>query len=678
MADRDAVDETTPSGPDDVVDFVPARRPGRRRSRRKILISALVVVLALGIGGAAVVTYFVDSVTLPDQINLASGTTIYYSDGKTVMARVGSTRILVDVADLPPHVTAAVMAAEDPSFLTSAEPGGIAYQYARLASGSDDESTMAKLRRYVMAQKLDDKYTKNDIMGFYLNTVYFGRGAYGIEAAARAYFGPQRTAKSLKLEEAMVLAGVIRSPGDSAYDPAVHPEAAKARWATVRDSLVDMDHLDGATAASMAYPSNVVAFDPSKPLDNVDLRQPTGHVVAQVLSELRQSPPFKDMSWNDIMNGGFTIVTSIDATIQAQLERAAGEQVVGSVMHGQPKYLRAAGVVVQPGTGRVLAYYGGPDGTGSDVAGWHYDSDGQPTGFGAHPAGQTFFAYDLAAALRAGISVKSRWNATSPAKFPDGFTISNIAGQASCKPCTLVQSTTGSLHVPFYGLTYQIGPANVMTMARDAGIDSIWNDKGERVDLRNNDVTDVMNRYYFDSHIGIGQYPVTVVDQANAMATFAADGVRAQAHFVIKVASPQQPKGKYIYAETLPTGGEKPILNAAQLDDLTWTLSQIGPARLAGGPASAGMPGSWEFGRNSSDVGNAWMVGYTRKLAMAVWVGPEGKSRPIRDADGNTIYGSTLPASIYRTVMKAASVGAPGDAFDPPTFVGDSKAGNVP
>jgi membrane peptidoglycan carboxypeptidase len=236
------------------------------------------------------------------------------------------------------------------------------------------------------------------------------------------------------------------------------------------------------------------------------------------------------------------------------------------------------------------------------------------------------------------------------------------------------------MDVPFYGLTYTIGPTNVLRMARDAGIDSIWNDKGERVDLRNADVNDIMQKYYFDSHVGIGQYAVTVLDQANAMATFAADGVRAQAHFVIRVIDPQLSKDRQtIYAETLPTGGEKPILNEAQVDDLTWTLSQNKAATLEGGPASAGMPGSWEFGRNSGDVAHAWAIGYTRKLAMAVWVGSGGaKERPIKDAAGKTIYGSTLPALIYRTVMKAASVGAPGEGFDPPAFVGDLKAGNAP
>jgi membrane peptidoglycan carboxypeptidase len=429
----------------------------------------------------------------------------------------------------------------------------------------------------------------------------------------------------------------------------------------------------------MAYPSNVVPFDPSKPPVNEDLRRPTGHVIGQVLSELRQSTVFKDRSWDDIVNGGYSIVTSIDVTIQAQLERAAGERVPGSLMYGQKAYLRAAGVVVQPGTGRVLAYYGGPDGTGADVAGWHYDEGGQPIGFGAHPAGQTFFAYDLAAALRAGVSVKSMWNAKDPRKFPDGFTISNVLGHGTCTTCTLIEATKGSLNVPFYGLTYQLGPANVLTMARDAGIDYIWNDKGDRVDLREADVSAVIQQYYFDSHVGLGQYPVTVVDQANAMATFAADGVRAKAHFVVKVIDPQLSTQKQIiYAEKLPVGGEKPILNPAQMDDLTWALSQNRPAKLSGGPASAGMAGSWEFGRTSSDVGNAWMVGYTRKLAMAVWVGPAGKPRAIEDPDGDPILGSTLPASIYRTVMKAASVGAPGEAFDPPKFVGDPKSGDAP
>jgi membrane peptidoglycan carboxypeptidase len=439
-----------------------------------------------------------------------------------------------------------------------------------------------------------------------------------------------------------------------------------------------MGHLTPAKAAALTYPT-VLAFDPKQPPVNEDLNRPTGHVVAQVLSELKQAPAFKDMSWTEIMNGGFKITTTIDAGIQRALEGAANPSTPGSVMGGQPKNLQAAAVVVQPGTGRVLGYYGGNDGSGADFAGWHYDAGGEPIGFGAHPAGQTFFVYGLAAALKAGLSVKSQWNAKSPTTFPDGFTITNVGGQGKCQSCTLIQSTAGSLNVPFYGLTYQIGPANVLQMARDAGIDSIWSSKRDRVNLRGADINEVMNKYSFDAHVGIGQYAVTVVDQANAMATFAADGVRATAHFVAKVTDPQREESKQvIYAETLPIGSTQPVLPRSAIADLTWTLSRNSAAKLPDGPASAGMSGTWEYGAKAGDSADAWMIGYTRKLALAVWVGNQGKPQPLKDRLGASIIGGTLPASIYRTVMTAASVGAPGEAFDPPRFIGDAKGGNAP
>src|SRR6185436_17511094 len=102
---------------------------------------------------------------------------------------------------------------------------------------------------------------------------------------------------------------------------------------------------------------------------------------------------------------------------------------------------------------------------------------------------------------------KSYWNAKSPTTFPDGFKISNAALHGGpCTACDLLVATKYSLNVPFYGLTYSIGPANVLKMARDAGIDYIWNDDGDRVDLRKADPVKVAQKYYFDSHIGIGQY----------------------------------------------------------------------------------------------------------------------------------------------------------------------------
>ena len=181
--------------------------------------------------------------------------------------------------------------------------------------------------------------------------------------------------------------------------------------------LVSDGAIDQATAASLRLP-RVEAYD--RPSFQSGLDRPTGLVVSHVLSELRQTEPFRDKPADYLENGGFTIVTTIDAKAQRLLEETTDETVSGSVMDGQPSNLQAAAVVVEPGTGAVLAYYGGHDGTGADFAGWYRNEDGVAVGYGAHPPGQTFEVYTLAAALEANISVKSRWQSPASKDFTAG------------------------------------------------------------------------------------------------------------------------------------------------------------------------------------------------------------------------------------------------------------------
>ena len=143
------------------------------------------------------------------------------------------------------------------------------------------------------------------------------------------------------------------------------------------------------------------------------LDEPTGLVVTQVLAELRDTDAFRDKAPGYLEDGGFTIVTTVDARAQALLEQTIDGTVANSLMAGQPRNLQAAAVVVEPGTGRVLAYFGGSDGAGADYAGTYRTADGEIAGFGAHPPAQTVGAFVLAAALDNDISVESRWDAPS-------------------------------------------------------------------------------------------------------------------------------------------------------------------------------------------------------------------------------------------------------------------------
>lgn len=654
------------------------RRPGPLR-RRKKLVAAIAALIVLG-GGALVAWGYVASIPLPDQLALPETTTVYYADGKTVMARLGrQLRTIIDVAALPEHVKQAPVAAEDLDFWGGSRTN-ISRQYVRLAADIADRSTSANLRVAIMAGKLEDKYGKADILGFYLNTVYFGRGAYGIEAAAQAYF--RKPAASLTPAEAIVLASVIRSPEDAAYDPTVNQAQAQRRFEAVRDGMVKLHVIDAATAPTVTLPTTVVAYDPKA--NPTGLEKPTGMVVRHVLSELRQSPQFAGKPAGLLENGGFTIVTTINPQAQALLEKYADETSKDSPLNGQPSNLQAAAVSVEPGTGRVLAYYGGHTGTGADYAGWYFDDDNAPTGFGAHQPGATFEVYALAAALKSGISLKSYWDARSPQDFPNsgrtGRTAVRNRSTAKCQPaCTLIDSTVASLETVYFALTEMVGVREVLDMAHAAGVDDVWafgeNDQRERIDLRQPNAVEAAVNAKITTEIGLGQFPVTVLDQANAMATFAAGGVRAEAHFVTEV----RRSSKVVYTEKLPTGSDPRVLPQPAIDDLSYALSLTTAGKLSG-RSTASKTGTWQVGGSTTENAHAWMVGYTPTLATAIWIGNKAEEKPLRTKDGQRIFGAGLPASIFRAFMTAAhtELKLKKVTFAPPKYIGDDTRGNTP
>src|SRR3954447_15610462 len=221
------------------------------------------------------IAYAATSIPNPNSFATAQATTIYYKDGKTVMARFGNTsRIDVPLSKVPMDVRHAVLAAEDRNFYD--EPGisptgimravwvdlrggdikqggsTITQQYVKNAYLTQARTFSRKVKEILIAVKLGNSRSKQQILEDYLNTIYFGRGAYGIEAATRAYFGVHTDVSELNAAQGAVLAALISSP--DAYDPQKHPEAAKARWRYVVDGMQKKDWLTADQAARLAYP----------------------------------------------------------------------------------------------------------------------------------------------------------------------------------------------------------------------------------------------------------------------------------------------------------------------------------------------------------------------------------------------------------------------------------------
>ncbi len=681
----------------------------KRRRRRNILISAFAVFIMLAGIGVVIGTYYVDGIPTPDKLTLPEATTVYYSDGKTVMARLGTeNRTIVDPKDMNDAVKNAIVAAEDNTFWTNkgvdftgvlraawnnftggATQGAstLTQQYARMAMDLQGATYSRKLREAVIAWKLDDKYTKEDILGFYLNTVPFGRGTHGVEAAAQAFFGKTvkksaPAAQQLTVSEAMLLVSMVKQPepdpndpvNNPGYDPTYSPKAAQNahdRWDYVKGNMVKLTYLTQAQADALVFPTDVKKNDLKAEASNMD--SATGLVVLHALSELRQEPYFKGKPEGYIENGGFKIITTVNKAAEDAAIRAADitNPQAPSIDRGQPADWQAALVAVEPGTGRVLAYYGGNNSTGggADYAGFYYDDTGQATGYGAHPAGSTFKVYDLLTALKDGISLQSYWDAPkTPKEFPAADRVKGKLGPvrnastAKCQPtCTLSDAAVASLNIPFFDLTLHLGAANVLQMARDAGIDYMWapiNGQSVRQDLRNADIpaTEVPN--HFGNELGIGQYPITVLDHANGMATVAAGGKRAEAHFVEKVFKNDQP----VYSETLAT---KDLgLTPGQIGDLDATLRKVSTSTTLSGwtlPDTwnvASKTGTWEWNEANPDFNaHVWVTGFTTKLAAAVWLGTKsGKYlNPSHGADAANVFGNNFVGPIWQQFMTNAT-----------------------
>jgi membrane peptidoglycan carboxypeptidase len=599
--------------------------------------------------GLFALVYWRTTIPEPSSFTLKSSTTIRYADG-TPLATLGTNRTIVDLADISEPAQKAILAAEDRNFytepgisvkgmaralLTNVRGGGVSQggstitqQYAKNAFLTQDRTYSRKVKEVFISLKMTRERSKGQILQDYLNTIYFGRGAYGIDAASRAYFGPTASAKTLSVGQAAVLASSIRSP--SAYDPTKHPELAKARFAYVLDGMVEEGWLDPATRAATTYPE-VIA--PSSAGNGTDLSGPLGTVVDRAMQEIADSGTLTEAQ---VAQGGLDITLTLDKKTQD-----AAIAAVETVTHADKTdaALRGALVAVQPTTGKILAYYGGANGTGIDYA----DSPLQP--------GSSFKPYTLATALSKGISLTTTESGRSPQEFTDTngkkTTINNFGGSSSGL-VTLIQATANSINTAYYALALEVGPDDIAELAHRAGIprsNSLTGSDGQRT-----------------GQITLGAYPVTVQDQATGYATFAAGGTSATSYLVAKVT-----RGNDTVYEGKTTTGTAYSPEVAA--DATYAMTQVVQggsgtrAKLAGNRPAAGKTGT------TSNNTNIWFAGYTPQLAAAIWYG-YGNSTPIKIDGVNEATGGRIAAAAWKVFMDAALAGQPVQQFPPRADIG--------
>ncbi|MCP2326038.1 membrane peptidoglycan carboxypeptidase [Hamadaea flava] len=699
--------EGAPAEPRPERPVAPARRPlpgldflrrlGKSRKRKALTIAFAAFIMLFG-STTIVVTYFVDNVAMLDPKNLpnAQVTKIFADDGKTQLAQLGTeNREAIPMGILPDQVKHALIAGEDKDFynhhgvsisgivraawnnVTGGDTQGastITQQYVKIATQDVEMSIFRKAREAVLARKLEDEYDKETILGFYLNNVYFGRGAIGVQVAARTYFN--KNAKDLTVAEAAVLGAVVRQPEETAtfagYDPQLNPSAAQDRWAYVLNNMKDADWLSDTDRAAQQYPKTVLPIRKDAGNAQWGLKGVgqtglvTGNVVNYISEELKAAP----YNITDLKTGGYRITTTIDSKAQAAAESAARRGAPGSLMTGQKANVMAAIVAIEPKTGRVLAYYGGDDATGHDYAGKNFEN-GQLTG--GHPAGSSFKMYTLAAALKDGYSLDSHFD---PAAFKDGdFEIENAGRDVdeSCgNYCTLEWATVHSYNVPFYKVTKLMGVDKVVAMAKSAGITTMWNTgDGKAYDLTSKTFKQTDNAPFY-YHAGFGQYPITVIDHASGVATFANRGLYNKPHFVLKVERPIAGTDKFT-----PVNGEKlspkQTIDQGIADDVNYVLQKIpgaGGHTLSGSRPVTGKTGTWQCQQTKHNC-HAWFVGSTKQIAAAVWVGNVGKEQAVYEKTGKDVSGAGLPGNIWEKFMNAASKGMSEQRFADKAGVGD-------
>lgn len=617
----------------------PSAPPARRHWLRWLVVIVLVLV-GLGVG---VFAFLLARTTVPSPNELATSeaTIVYWADGRTELGRLGeATRRSVALADIPDVVQRAVLAAEDRDFydhggispvgigraiwnnVTGGDTQGgstITQQYAKNAFLTQERSWDRKVKEALLAIKLETVVSKESILENYLNTIYFGRGAYGIEAAAIAYFGVP--ASQLTLEQGAVLAAIIKSPSGLAPEESL--DSLEGRWSYVLDAMVDKGWITQKQRTRAEFPK----IKKQKAKDR--LGGQTGFLLTMVQQQL------VDLGFGEeeIQRGGLRITSTFDR--QAQRAATAAVRKVGPTSGTDG--LRIGLAAVRPGTGEVVAIFGGRD--------FIDDQINNATRQFAQ-AGSTFKPFALAAATEQGVPLTSVWNGDSPSTV-NGYTFSNY-GDKSYGQVTLLTATENSINSAYVEMESDIGVESVADAAVRAGIP----EDTPGMDLGDLNLTFVL-----------GTASPSALDMASAYSTFAASGARAQTTVVSRVVGPNDG----LLYEFTPT--VRAAFDAAVADTVTFALNRVvtngtGRTALALGRPAAGKTGT------TDDNKSAWFVGYTPQLAAAVLMAKE-------DADGlpvsmagtgglQTVTGGSYPAAIWTAFMTGALDGEPVVEFPPP------------
>jgi penicillin-binding protein 1A len=571
-------------------------------------------------------------------------TRIYDSTGHKILAvlRGSENRVLVDYEDISPLMKQAIVAVEDRRYFEhrgvdmraigralwadvrkkGVVQGGstITQQFIKNSCSDTSRSIGRKVREATLAWGLEQRWSKKKILTSYLNTVYFGNGAYGIDQAARTYFGHR--AKTMALWEVALLAGIPADP--SRFDPVANPRAARLRRRTVLRLMLQ---------SGTITPEQFRRADREplpKEVRSPDTRGPGGYFANYVTQQLVDK-----YKTRGVFGGGLVVHTTLDLGLQKLGHRAIARWLKDEAGPA------AALVAVDPRDGAIKAMIGGSN---------FRESQFNLAVQGERQSGSSFKPFVLAAALEQGIAPQTTFVSKPTTIFlgDKSWPVSNYE-DAYLGSTDLETATVHSDNAVYAQLTALVGPKAVRRAANELGVTSRLND-------------------YFA--IGLGAEAVNPLEMARAFSTFANRGRRIDGSIF-----GNRPRA----ISWVHHVGEKRRANAAVqrtvldpekadlVNDILQKVIRQGTGRKA---ALSDRPAAGKTG-TTENYGDAWFVGYTPQLAVAVWVGyPNNLTPMLTEFQGEAVAGGTYPALIWKSFMESALKYLEEEPayFDPPSL----------
>ena len=650
------------------------KHPRLRKTAKWLGISGLV--LALFAAAGFVVLYQAIDVPDPNEDFETQTSFVYYADGKTQLGRYATqNRDSISYDEMPQNVKDAVVAAENRSFWTDRglDPKGIlraafsnaqgnsqqgastiTQQYVKILYLTQERSYKRKIKEAVVSMKLHRQQSKQQILEGYLNTIYFGRGAYGIEAAAHAYF--DKPAKDLSLRQAAVLASVINNP--TRFDPANGSDNKEALFSRYQYVLSGMASMGTADAADVDKAKERLPKFPKVKAESAYAGQ-KGFMLDMIKRELLRL----NFTEQEINGGGLRVYT----TFSRKAMDAARQGVEEAKPKGK-KGLHVAVASVQPGTGALRGFYAGQD---------YLDSQLNWATAGGSP-GSSFKPFALAAGIDAGYSLKDTFEGNSPYEYPNGDRVRNEGsgpdglGNDYGSSINMIQATEESVNTAYADLTESIpdGPDKILDMANKLGIPR-WDKSKQGMDhLRTSPGLQPI------SGIALGSATVSPINMANAYGTIANGGKAAPVYMIDKVVDES---GETRYRHKV---SNERALDEDMASDVSYAMQQVVKNGTGANAQALGRPAAGKTGTatNADDkVSSSWFVGYTPQMSTAVMY-VRGSGNESLEGFLEPFYGATYPTQTWTAVMSRLMEGEPVEEFPPPAYVdGDApEEGHAP